>query len=130
MDGRGEQQCSKEGGGERCLARERVRYWVGENVTGLNCGSLRDHSEDLLKINHADGIKLNGVGSSASDEGVQVDRGGDPLKFRHTDPVKFGELVAGLGPDYEEGCKSTLHKLFGSWSRSPDEPKTRRNQSV
>ena len=37
VDGRGEQQCSKEGGGERCLARGRARYWVGENVTDLLC---------------------------------------------------------------------------------------------
>ena len=49
-----------------------------------------------------------------------MDRGGDPLEFRHADPVKFGELVAGLGPDYEEGCRPTLHKLVESWSRSPD----------
>ena len=33
----GEQQCSKEGGGERCLARGHARYWVGENVTDLLC---------------------------------------------------------------------------------------------
>ena len=59
-----------------------------------------------------------------------MDGGGDPLEFRHADPVKFGELVAGLGPDYEEGCRPTLHKLVGSWSRSPDEPKAGRNQSV
>ena len=37
VDGRGEQQCLKEGGGERCLARGRARYWVGENVTDLLC---------------------------------------------------------------------------------------------
>ena len=30
------------------------------------------------------------------------------------DLVKFGELVACLGPDYEEGCWPTLHKLVGS----------------
>ena len=43
-----------------------------------------------------------------------MDRGGDSLKSRHADPVKFGELVSGLGPDYEEGCRPTLHKLVGS----------------
>ena len=59
-----------------------------------------------------------------------MDRGGDPLEFRHANPVKFGEFVAGLGPDYEEGCRPTLHKLVGSWSCSPDEPKAWRNQSV
>ena len=57
-----------------------------------------------------------------------MDRGEASLKSRHTDPVKFGELVVGLGPDYEEGCWPTLHKLVGSWSRSPDEPKARQNQ--
>ena len=35
---------------------------------------------------------------------MQVDRGEASLESRHSDPVKFGELVAGLGPDYEEGC--------------------------
>ena len=29
---------------------------------------------------------------------MQVDRGEDSSEFRHADPVKFGELVAGLGP--------------------------------
>ena len=52
-----------------------------------------------------------------------MDRGEDPLEFGHAGLVKFWELVAGLGPDYEEGCWPTLHKLVGSWSRSPDEPK-------
>ena len=61
---------------------------------------------------------------------MQVDRGEASLESRHADPVKFGELVTGLGPDYEEGCWPTLHKLVGSWSRSPDEPKARRNQSA
>ena len=52
-------------------------------------------------------------------------------EFRHADPVKFGELVDGLGLDYEEGCWPTLRKLVGSWSRSPpDEPKEGRNQSA
>ena len=56
-----------------------------------------------------------------------MDRGKAFSEFRHADLVKFGELVAGLGPDYEEGCWPTLHKLVGSWSRSPDEPKAGRN---
>ena len=42
---------------------------------------------------------------------MQVDRGEDSLESRHADSVKFRELVAGLGLDYEEGCKPTLHKL-------------------
>ena len=54
-----------------------------------------------------------------------MDRGKASLESRHADHVKFGELVAGLGPDYEEGCWSTLHKLVGSWSRSPDEPRAK-----
>ena len=40
-----------------------------------------------------------------------MDRGEASSEFRHVDPV---ELVAGLGPDYEEGCWPTLHKLVGS----------------
>ena len=59
-----------------------------------------------------------------------MDQGETSLESRHADLVKFWELVAGLGPDYEEGCWPTLHKLVGSWCRSPDEPKTRRNQSA
>ena len=59
-----------------------------------------------------------------------MDRGEASLESRHADLVKFGELVAGLGPDYEEGCWSTRHKLVGNRSRSPDEPKARRNQST
>ena len=82
----------------------------------------------LLKIKHVDGFKLNGV--RALQRCVQVDQGDASLEFRHADPIKFGELVAGLGLDYEEGCWSTLHKLVGSWSRSPDEPKAGRNQSA
>ena len=61
---------------------------------------------------------------------MQVDRGEASLESRHADPVKFWELVAGLGPDYEEWCWPTLHKLVGSWSRSPDESKAGRNQSA
>ena len=59
-----------------------------------------------------------------------MDRGKEPLEFRHADPVKFGELVAGLRPDYEEECRPTVHKLVGSWSRSLDEPKAGRIQLV
>ena len=43
-----------------------------------------------------------------------MDRGEDYSEFRHADLVKFRELVAGLGPDYEEGCWPTLHKLVES----------------
>ena len=56
----------------------------------------------ILKIKHADGFELNGV--RALQRCVQVDRGEDSSVFRHANPVKFRELVAGLGPDYEEGC--------------------------
>ena len=35
-------------------------------------------------------------------------------EFKHVDPVKFGELVASVGLDYEEGCWPILHKLIGS----------------
>ncbi|KAL6131304.1 hypothetical protein ACLB2K_069680 [Fragaria x ananassa] len=53
-----------------------------------------------------------------------------PLKFRQADPVEFGELVAGRGLNAEEGTRPSLHKLVGVWSRSPDEPKAGRNQSL
>ena len=33
-------------------------------------------------------------------------------EFRHADPVKFRELVVGLGLDYEEGCWPTVR--YGS----------------
>ena len=58
-----------------------------------------------------------------------MDRGEVSSEFRHADLVKFRELVTGLGLDYEKGCWPTLHKLVGSWSRSPDEPEVERNQS-
>ena len=44
---------------------------------------------------------------------MQVDRREASLESRHADPVKFWELVAGCGPDYEEGCWPTLQKLSG-----------------
>ncbi|KAL6184757.1 hypothetical protein ACLB2K_046157 [Fragaria x ananassa] len=53
-----------------------------------------------------------------------------PLEFRQVDPVEFGELVAGRGLNAEEGTRPSLHKLVGVWSRSPDEPKAGRNQSL
>ncbi|KAL6221691.1 hypothetical protein ACLB2K_005086 [Fragaria x ananassa] len=53
-----------------------------------------------------------------------------PLEFRQADPVEFGELVAGRGLNAEEGTRPSLHKLVGVWSRSPDEPKAGRNQSL
>ena len=45
---------------------------------------------------------------------MQVDRREASLESRHADPVKFWELVAGRGPDYEEGCWPTLHKPSGA----------------
>ena len=93
------------------------------------CVSVRDRSEDLLNIKHTYGFKLNGVGALQT-RACRGNGGVDPLEFRHADPVKFGVLVVGLGPNYEKGCRPTLHKLVGSWSRSPDEPKAGRNQSV
>ena len=48
-------------------------------------------------------------------------------EIRQAEPVKFGELVASLGLDYEEGCWPTLHKLVGSEIRSPDKLGARRN---
>ncbi|KAL6133924.1 hypothetical protein ACLB2K_066157 [Fragaria x ananassa] len=53
-----------------------------------------------------------------------------PLEFRQADPVESGELVAGRGLNAEEGTRPSLHKLVGVWSRSPDEPKAGRNQSL
>ena len=44
----------------------------------------------LLKIKHADGFELNGV--RALQRCVQVDRGEDSSKFRHTDPVSLRSL--------------------------------------
>ena len=29
-------------------------------------------------------------------------------EFKHADPIKFRDLVASLGLDYEEGCRATL----------------------
>ncbi|KAL6180260.1 hypothetical protein ACLB2K_046924 [Fragaria x ananassa] len=52
------------------------------------------------------------------------------LEFRQADPVEFGELVASRGLNAEEGTRPSLHKLVGIWSRSPDEPKAGRNQSL
>ncbi|KAL6218496.1 hypothetical protein ACLB2K_011706 [Fragaria x ananassa] len=53
-----------------------------------------------------------------------------PLEFRQADPVEFGELVASRGLNAEEGTRPSLHKLVGVWSRSLDEPKAGRNQSL
>ena len=75
--------------------------------------SVRDCSEDLLNIKHTDGFKLNGVGALQT-RACKGNGGVDPLEFRHVDPVKFEELVAGLGPNYDKGCRPTLHKLVGS----------------
>ena len=81
-----------------------------------------------MKIKHANGFKRNG--GSALEGACKWIEGKASSKFRHADPVNFGELVVRLGLNYEEGCWPTLHKLVGSWSRSPDEPKTGRNQSA
>ena len=35
-------------------------------------------------------------------------------EFRHADPVKFGELVASMRLDFEEGYWLSLHKLVES----------------
>ena len=48
-------------------------------------------------------------------------------EFRHANMVKFGELVASLGLDYEERCRPTLHQFVGSWSHFPNEPEVGRN---
>ena len=58
---------------------------------------------------------------------MQVDRSDASSEFRHTDPVKFRELVSSLGLDYKEGCWPTLYKLVETWSRSPDELEAGRN---
>lgn len=57
-------------------------------------------------------------------------QGGTSSEFRQVDSVQFEVLVAGRGLDYEEGSWPSLHKLVGSWSRSPDETKAGRNQSA
>ncbi|XP_059658869.1 F-box/LRR-repeat protein At3g59200-like [Cornus florida] len=44
-------------------------------------------------------------------------------EFRQVNSVECEELVASRGLDYEEGSWPSLHKLVGSWSRSPDETK-------
>ena len=62
VDGRGEQQCSKEGGGESAL-HEGVQDIGWGRMSQTYCASVRDRSEDLLKIRHTDGFKLNGVGA-------------------------------------------------------------------
>ena len=36
------------------------------------------------------------------------------LEFKHADLIKFEELVASLGLDYEVVCWPTLHKLVGN----------------
>ena len=73
-----------------------------------------------MKIKHANGFKRNG--GSALEDACKWIEGKASSKFRHVDLVKFRELVAGLGLNYEEGCWPTLHKLVWSWSLSPDEP--------
>ena len=81
-----------------------------------------------MKIKHADGFEGNGEG--APEGACKWIEGEASSEFRHVDPVKFGELVASLGLDYEEGCWPTLYNLVGGWSCSPDEPEVGRNQSA
>ena len=72
-----------------------------------------------LKIKHADGFERNGVSTPKGVcKWIECEASSE---FRHINPIKFGELVAGLGLDYEEGYWPILHKLVGSWIRSPDE---------
>ena len=83
-------------------------------------------TKTLLKIKHVDGFEWNGE-SAPEGECKWID-GEASSEFRHANPVKFGELVASLGLDYEEGCWPTLHKLVGSWSLSPNEFEAGQNQ--
>ena len=78
-----------------------------------------------MKIKNVDGFDESAP--KVRESGSWMDASSE---FRHADPVKFGELVASLGLDYEEGCWITLHKLVGSWSRFPHELEVGRNQSV
>ena len=59
-----------------------------------------------------------------------MDRGDAYSEFKHANLVKFGEFVASLRLDYEEGYWPTMHKLVGTWSHSPNEPEVGRNQSA
>ena len=52
------------------------------------------------------------------------------LKFRKVEPVKFGELIVGLKPNYEEVFWLILHNLVEDLSYFPNEPKARQNESA
>ena len=52
-----------------------------------------------------------------------MDRREASLESRYAYPVMFWELVASRGPDYEEGCWPTLHKLSGAGAALPMSPK-------
>ena len=80
-----------------------------------------------MKIKYVDKFERNG--GSALEGACKWIEDEASSEFRHADPVKFKELVASLGLDYEEGCWPTLHKLVGSSSSFPDEPEARRNKS-
>ena len=56
-------------------------------------------------------LRLGGIRASVVHVGPS---GKDPSEFRHTDPVKCGELVASRGLDAEEGTRPSLHKLVGN----------------
>ena len=64
---------------------------------------------------------------------MQVDQSDASLESRHADPVKFCELVAGRGFDYEEGCWPTLHKLSGAGAAllmSPTQGETSQHKGI
>ncbi|KAL6224896.1 hypothetical protein ACLB2K_003751 [Fragaria x ananassa] len=92
-------------------------------LVGKRNGKLRENKATLV-------VKLHGYAGLRSK--IKECRGirAVPLEFRQADPVEFGELVAGRGLNAEEGTRPSLHKLVGVWSRSPDEPKAGRNQSL
>ena len=64
---------------------------------------------------------------------MQVDRRGAFLESRHADPIKFWELVAGRGPNYEKGCWPTLHKPSGAGAAlqmSPRQGETSQHKGI
>ena len=64
---------------------------------------------------------------------MQVDRREASLESRHADPIMFWEIVAVRGPDYENGCWPTLHKLSGAGAAllmSPRQSKTSHHKGI
>ena len=64
---------------------------------------------------------------------MQVDRREAFLEPRHADPIKFWEIVTSRGPDYEEGCWPTLHKLSGAGAAllmSPRQGETSQHKGI